>query len=389
MSENGARGPLAGIRVADFSRVLAGPYCTMLLADLGAEVIKVERPEAGDDTRAWGPPEVSGESAYFLAVNRGKRSIALDLAAERDRDIALALCQSADIVVENFRPGVADRLGIGYETVKASNPGAVYCSIQAYPPGEQPDPRAGLDAIIQAQSGLMSITGETSGEPTKIGVALVDVLTGLNAATAILAALHGRSRTGKGEYVTVALLSAALSGLVNIAQNALTTGIEPGRHGNAHPSIVPYQPFEAADGALVVAAGNDAQFGRLCQVLELPGLPEDARFATNPERVRNRVELLEVLGTRIASWPAEELTARLSAAGVPASRIYGVLEALREPETRGAPATMTVQHPKAGDLELVRPAFRLASTEVGASLPPPLLGEHTAELLAQLTDETP
>ncbi|APU17769.1 putative acyl-CoA transferase/carnitine dehydratase [Actinoalloteichus sp. GBA129-24] len=365
----------------DLSRVLAGPYATMLLADLGAEVIKVEHPVRGDDTRYWTPPEAAGESAYFLAVNRGKRSIGLDLASPPGRDLALRLCAGADVVVENFRPGGAARLGLDHEQVRAAVPSLVYCSISAYPAGHPQAADAGFDAAIQAQSGLMAITGDQDGPPAKVGVALVDVLAGLNASTAILAALRRREQTGQGEHVTVSLLGSALSGLVNVAQNALITDTEPTRHGNAHPSIVPYQAFPTRDGAVMVAAGNDQLYRRLCAVLNRPDLAEDARFDTNSDRVRHRQALIDQLTEEFRTRDTSGWTAALRAGGIPASPVNGVLAALRD---AGPSAIETLRHPVVGPLETVRPAFTLAGSGSLAVAPPPLLGEHTDEVLAEI-----
>jgi crotonobetainyl-CoA:carnitine CoA-transferase CaiB-like acyl-CoA transferase len=376
--------PLDGIRVLDLSRVLAGPYCTMALADLGADVVKVERPGSGDETRTWGPPHAGGEAAYYLSLNRGKRSCAIDLADPEGRAAALRLAARADVVVENFKVGGAEKLGLGYEDVRAVNPSVVYCSITGFGPNRKPVGRTGYDFVAQAESGLMHITGSVDGEPHKVGVAVVDVLTGLNAAVAVLAALTRRARTGEGERIEVSLLDSALAALVNVGQNALVTGEEVSRHGNAHPNIVPYEPFRAADGWVAVAAPNDALFRRLCEVLGAPELADDARFATNPERVRSREALVARLGELFAARPADEWLGALEAVGVPAGKIRGVREALDAAAEAGEPATITVDHPTAGPLELIRPAFRLASTDVPASrLPPPLLGEHTDEVLRE------
>src|SRR5918999_2450898 len=269
--------PLRGVRVVDLSRVLAGPYCTMVLADLGADVVKVERPEGGDETRTWGPPFVGGEAAYYLSVNRGKRSCAIDMAQAEGRELALELCAGADAVIENFKLGGAERLGVGYEQVRERNPDVVYCSITGFGSSREPAGRPGYDFIAQAESGLMSITGPEEGPPFKVGVALVDVLAGLHAAAAILAAL----RRGEGARIEVPLLDSGLAGLVNVAQKALVPGREPERHGNAHPNIVPYQDFETATGRIALAAGNDGLFRALCRALELETLGEDERFATN------------------------------------------------------------------------------------------------------------
>ncbi len=371
--------PLSGIRVVDLSRVLAGPYATMALADLGADVVKVEHPRGGDETRSWGPPDAGGEAAYFLAVNRSKRSVALDLKTDEGRDLALALCAGADVVIENFRPGGAARLGVDYAAIRERNPAVVYCTISAFGRREPRD-RPGYDFVVQAESGLMSITGEPDGEPTKVGVALVDVLAGLNAATVILAALHRRDVTGDGDAVEVSLLDSAFAGLVNVAQNALVTGREPPRYGNAHPSIVPYEPFPAADGWIAVAAANDGLHARLCAAIDRPDLAADARYATNADRVHNRESLVAELRLVFATRPADEWLDELLAAAVPAGKIRGVGEALRA----AGGATATVSHPTAGPLELVAAPFSLLEAGIRAPGPPPLLGEHTDEVLAEL-----
>ena len=375
--------PLRGLRVADLSRVLAGPYCTLLLADLGADVVKVERPGTGDETRSWGPPFLGGEAAYYLAVNRGKRSIAVDLGADAGRALVQELCAGADVVVENFRPGGAARLGLGYEELRARNPGLVYCSITGFGSRRSPADRPGYDFVIQAESGLMSITGAPDGEPTKVGVALVDVLAGLNATVGILAAIERRRRTGEGGRVEASLLDSALSGLVNQAQSALVTGQAPARLGNAHPSIVPYETFAARDAPVAVAAANDGLFRRLCDVLGCPALVADARFATNPARVEHRALLGPELAARIAGRGADELVDAFTAAGVPAGKIRDVPEAIAAAAAAGDPATLEVEHPALGALELMRPAGRGADAP-GAALPPPQLGEHTREILAEL-----
>jgi crotonobetainyl-CoA:carnitine CoA-transferase CaiB-like acyl-CoA transferase len=374
-----ARPPLDGVRVVDLSRVLAGPYATMVLADLGADVVKVERPGDGDETRSWGPPYAGGEAAYFLSVNRSKRSVAVDLKAPEGPELVLELCARADIVIENFRPGTAARLGIDAAAVHARNPRAVYCSITGFGRRE-PLERAGYDFIVQAESGLMAITGEPQGPPTKVGVAVVDVLTGLNAAVAILAALRRREVGGVGERIEVSLLDSALAALVNVAQNALAAGTEPPRYGNAHASIVPYQPFEAADGSIVVAAANDGLFARLCEAIGRAELAADERFATNAERVLNRDELLPLLEDIFRARSADEWVATLDAAGVPVGKIRGVLDALRTAE----PATVRVEHPAAGQIELVAPPFAFGSAELRPAEAPPLLGQHTREVLGEL-----
>ncbi len=371
--------PLAGVRIVDLSRVLAGPYATMTLADLGADVVKVEHPVGGDETRSWGPPFAGGESAYFLSVNRGKRSVALDLKDPEGRELALELCARADVVIENFRPGGAARLGLDYDVVKERRHDVVYCTISGFG-AREPSDRAGYDFTVQAESGLMSITGEPDGDPLKVGVALVDVLTGLNAATAILAALHRRDRTGEGELIEVSLLDSAFAALVNVAAGALVTGEEPPRYGNAHSSIVPYQPFHAADGWVAVAAANDGLYAKLCTAIERPDLAADERYATNDARVRNREALVAELESVFAGRSADEWLSLLLAAGVPVGKIRGVGEALRTGKSR----TKRLNHPMAGSIELVGPPFELNSASLGSSAAPPLLGQHTAEVLAEL-----
>ena len=378
MESSSGTAPLAGVRVADLSRVLAGPYCTMVLADLGAHVVKVERPEGGDETRSWGPPFAGGEAAYYLSVNRNKRSCALDLSKPEGRALALELCARADIVIENFKVGGADRLGVGYEHVRDRNPTVVYCSITGFGSEREPVGRPGYDFVAQAESGLMSITGPEDGPPYKVGVALVDVLTGLHAAAAVLAALHG----GKGARIEVPLLDSGLAGLVNVAQNALVTGRDPERHGNAHPNIVPYQDFETSSGRIAVAAANDGLFRALCSVMGLADLSSDERFATNAGRVERRGELVPMLQERFRDRSAEEWLADLDAAGVPAGKVRTVPDALSAAAAAGRAATVTLDHPTAGALDLVAsPIWGATRTDPS---PPPLLGEHTAEVLGEL-----
>ena len=377
--------PLTGVRVVELARVLSGPYATMLLADLGADVIKVEHPERGDDTRHWGPPDVGGESAYYLSTNRGKRDLAVDLKDPDGLAVVRDLCAGADVVIENFRPGVAERLGLGYAEVSAANPRVVYCSISAFGVGREPADRPGFDAVLQAEAGVMAITGEVDGVPSKVGVAITDVLTALNSAVAINAALYRRAETGKGEHLVVSLLDSALSGLVNVVQSALVSGNEAKRYGNAHASVVPYETFPVADGWITIAVGNDAQYRRLCQVLGRSDLAEDPRFAGNSDRVRNRDALIPELTAELEARPGQEWVEELHAAGVPVGKIRGVLEAVRAAAESGKPATFTVDHPTAGPLEQVRPGF--ADTGGGAmwaTEPPPRLGEHTRQILGEL-----
>jgi crotonobetainyl-CoA:carnitine CoA-transferase CaiB-like acyl-CoA transferase len=378
-SPEGSLQPLDGVRVIDLSRVLAGPYCTMVLADLGADVIKVERPQGGDETRSWGPPFAGGEAAYYLSVNRGKRSCAIDLSQDEGRALALELCAGADAVVENFKAGGADRLGIGYDAVRERNPAVVYCSITGFGSRRRPPGRPGYDFVAQAESGLMSITGPADGPPYKAGVALVDVLAGLHAAVAVVAGV----RAGTGARIEVPLLDAGLAGLVNVAQNALVTEAPPERHGNAHPNIVPYQDFETASGRIAVAAANDGLFGALCRVLDVEQLARDERFATNPARVENRAELIPLLEERLRRRSADDWVEALDAAGVPVGKVRSIPDALAAAAEAGHPATLDVLHPTAGSIELVASPI-WGPTERSAAGPPPLLGEHTTEVLREL-----
>ncbi len=361
------------LRVVDLSRVLAGPYCTMVLADLGADVVKIERPGEGDETRSWGPPYAGTESAYYLSINRSKRSVALDLKDPRALEIAVELCLGADVVIENFRAGAADAMGLGFDALSARNERLVYCSITGFGSDRVPRGRPGYDFVAQAESGLMAVTG--NAEPTKVGVAIVDVLAGLHAAVAILAAVNG----GGPRHVEVPLLDTALASLVNVASGALVTGSEPGRYGNAHPHIVPYQPLRSADGMLAVAAANDGLFRRLCAVLERPGLAE--RFPTNASRVEGRAELIAELEAVFATRPADEWAALLDAAGVPAGKIRGVLDAIEAATAAGHDPRVTVDHPTIGPLQLIGSPIRTAG--MPAPTPPPLLGEHTREVLRE------
>src|SRR5689334_2659299 len=363
--------PLDGVRVLDLSRVLAGPYCTMLLADLGAEVLKVERPGVGDETRSWGPPYAGGESAYYMSVNRSKKSVTIDLSTKEGQQEALELAANSHIVIENFRVGTAERMGLGYDDVAARNPRVIYCSITGFGSDRRPPGRPGYDFVAQAESGLMSITGAADGEPMKVGVAVVDVLTGLHAAAAILASLY----KGEGERIEVSLLDSGLAALVNVAQNTLVTGGEPQRHGNAHPNIVPYETFEANDGWLAIAAANDGLYARLCDVLEAPELKEE-RFATNPKRVENREELIPLIARRLAVKSAEEWLQALAEAGVPAGKIRSVPEALEAAADAGRAATTKVPHPTAGEVELVNSPIRLHNDRLRPATAPPLLGEN-------------
>ena len=376
-------GPLAGLLVADFSRVLAGPFATMLLGDLGADVVKVEHPDGGDETRAWGPPFHGEHSTYYLAVNRNKRSVALDLKDEQGRRAARALAGRADVLVENFKAGALERLGLGFEELGRDNPRLVWCSISGF--GREAGAELpGYDFLVQAMSGLMSITGPPGGEPTKVGVALVDVLTGLYAFGGVLAALRERDRTGRGQRVEVSLLGSALASLVNQASSYLCTGRPPRAMGNRHPSITPYETLATADRPLVVAVGNDGQFARLCRVLGLPEAAADPRFATNADRVRHRDELAALLERALAARGAADWVADLAGAGVPCGMVNDVGEAFALAERLGLGAVV-----EAGGVPQVANPIRLPSSPASYRLAPPALGEHTAEVLRWLATPPP
>jgi crotonobetainyl-CoA:carnitine CoA-transferase CaiB-like acyl-CoA transferase len=372
--------PLAGIRVADFSRVLAGPLATMLLGDLGADVVKVERPLIGDDTRGWGPPFVGGDAAYFLSLNRNKRSVTLDLGTEDGRSAARRLALASDVVVENFRPGLMERFGLDHASLSAEHPGLVYCSLTAFGEGDE-TARPGYDIIVQALSGLMSFTGHP-GEPTKVGVALLDVVCGLYACNAIQAALLGRNSTGRGSRVSVSLFDASVAALVNQAANYLLGGLVPQPLGNAHPNIVPYQLFEAADRPFILAAGNDRLFERTCGVIGRPELASDERFVTNADRVRNRDQLIPIVSQELARRPAAEWLTALEAASVPCAPVRTLDEVFASPE--GSASIQTIDDRERGSLRLVADPIRVDGRVPPARMPPPRLGEHTEDVRSEL-----
>jgi crotonobetainyl-CoA:carnitine CoA-transferase CaiB-like acyl-CoA transferase len=372
---------LAGILVADFSRVLAGPLCTMTLGDLGADVVKVERPDGGDDTRAWGPPWHAEGATYYLGLNRNKRSVALDLKDEGDVELARRLAGRADVVVESFRPGTIDRLGLGHADVANANPGVVYCSISAFGTGERAASLPGYDLLLQAMSGLMSVTGESDGRPLKVGAALIDMVCGLYASTAVLAALHARTRTGVGQRVHVSLMDSALAALLNQASGYLNAGVVPGRLGNRHPSITPYETYRAADGDFAVACGNDALFRRLCDAIGRPDLAADERYATNSARLEHRDALGSELEAAFATAPTAEWVERLGAAGVPAGPINDVGEAFAFAAELGLEPVVEVD-----GVRTARSPMALAGTPVEVRRRPPRLGEHDAEIRAWLAE---
>ncbi|MDI3298106.1 MAG: CoA transferase [Bacillota bacterium] len=377
------RPPLEGVRVLDFSRILSGPYCSMMLADWGADVIKVERPGSGDDTRQWGPPFLGGESAYFLSVNRNKRSLAVDLATAEGRRVVYRIAETADVVIENFRPGTADRLGIGYRQLRQFNPRLVYCSISGFGQTGPDRDRPGFDAVAQAMSGMMSITGEPDGEPTKHGMSIADLTAGMWAAFAIVAALYERERSGEGQYLDVSLLDGQIAWLTYVAGAYFATGRNPSRLGSAHPNIVPYQPFATADGHIMVAVGNDRLWRSFCEALGLPELAGDPRFATNPARVEHRSELIPLLAARLATRSSAEWTEALDRAGVPCGPILTVGEALSHPQVAAREMVVEMDHPTAGRIRTTGLPVKFSRTPGRIASPPPLLGQQTLEILRE------
>jgi len=376
--------PLDGLTILDFTRVLAGPYCTMQLADLGARVIKIEQPGRGDDTRAWGPPFVRGESAYFLSINRNKESVALDLKHSRARGILDTLVARADVVVENFRPGTMERLGLGYDALAAKHSRIVYCSISGF---GQTGPRraeAGYDAMMQAEAGLMSITGAADGPPFRLGVAIGDIATGMFAVQGILAALYARERSQRGQRVDIAMLDAVTALLTYQASIAFATGDTPSRMGNRHPSIAPYDTFTAADGEFVLSVGNDDQFRRLAGILRRPELGTDPQYATNADRVRHYDALRDTLSRLFSSWTRADLLAALTAAGVPCSAVRSVTEALRDPQLSAREMIVPLEHVSAGDIRVLGSPLKLSETPASVRTPPPALGQHTDAVLREI-----
>lgn len=374
---------LAGLRVIDFSRVLAGPYCTMLLADLGADVIKVEHPQGGDDTRQWGPPWLDGESAYFLSVNRNKRSLTLNLKHQKGRELAHQLAISADILVENFKVGTMAKYGLDYETLSQQNPGLIYCSISGYGQNGPDRDRAGYDFIVQAEAGLMSIIGPPEGPPYKVGVAIVDITAGMFASHAILAALYSRQQTGRGQMIDIALLDSQIAWLANVAQNYLVSGQAPKRYGNAHPNIVPYEVFQTSDGYLALGVGNDKQYQRLCDVAGRTDLRDDARFQTNPGRVTFRDELIPKLQEVFRSRPTATWIEQLSAKGIPVGPINDIPTVMQHPQVQARQMVQIIQRPDGKDVPQLGPVAKYSATPARIYRHPPALGEHSQEILRQ------
>ena len=374
-------GALEGLRVLDLTRILAGPLCAQMLGDMGADVIKVEPPGTGDDTRTWGPPFVNGESAYFLGVNRNKRSLTLNMAVKSGQEILARLVKSSDVLVENFRLGTLEKWGITNEWLEKNAPRVIRCSITGYGSSGPDAALPGYDFILQAESGLMSICGEPDGTPTKYGVAIVDVVTGLYACNAILAALAARERTGRGQHVEACLYDSGLAMLINVASNYLVTGRDARRFGNGHPSIVPYTTYPTADGLIAVAVGNDAQFVRFAKTAGHTEWARDPRFAKNPDRVTNRETLDGLIAQALKRDKSAGWIEKLRAAGVPCGPINSVAEALTDPHTLARDMVRTVKHPTVGDLKMVGIPFRFSGTPAMIRRAPPLLGQHTEEVL--------
>lgn len=375
--------PLDGVTVVDLTRVLSGPYCTMLLADMGARVVKIEQPGRGDETRAWGPPFQGGESAYFLSINRNKESVALDFGHPAGRALLESLIASADVLVENFRPGTLDRFGLGYDAVSARHPDLVYCSVSGFGQNGPKREVAGYDMVLQAEAGLMSITGPADGPACRLGVAVADILAGLLAAQGIVLALFARPRDGKGQLVDIAMFDSVVSLLSYQAALCLATGVSPGRMGNEHPTIVPYDSFDAADGPFVLAVGNDDQWRRMCEVAGLRELAADERFATNPARVEHRGALRPLLAGAFRTRTRDAWLADFGRAGVPCGAVRDIAGVLADPQIAVRQMLETVAHPSAGAIQLLGVPIKLSETPGAVRTPPPLLGEHTRRVLAE------
>ena len=376
--------PLDGIRVLDLTRVLSGPYCTMQLGDLGAEVIKVERPVEGDDTRAFAPPFQGDQAAYFLSVNRNKKSMTLDMKCERGKDILWRLIDASDVIVENFRPGAMDRLGLGYEAVAAHRPSIVYCSISGFgDTGIQKD-RPGYDVIVQGEAGIMDVTGPSDGPPYKVGVAVADLVSGLNASQGILAALYTRQSTGRGQYVRISMYEAVASLLTFNASIFYATGDSPRRRGNAHPTIVPYETFEAADGWLNIGVANDDLWQKFCAAAERQDLKSDSRFAKASDRVRNRELLVPLVKSIIHERTRDEWLKRLDKAGVPSGAIRTVGEVCQSDVLSARDMVAEMQHVSAGTVKAIKNPMHLSQTPLDLYEAPPALGEHTKEILIEV-----
>ncbi len=386
---------LSGVRVLDLSRILAGPYCTQLLGDLGADVIKIERPGIGDDTRRWGPPFLEGpdgateESGYYLAINRNKRSAEIDVHSPEGREAILRLLETSDVLIENFKVGDLARAGLDYASLRERFPRLVYCSISGFGQTGPNAHRTGYDLLAQGWGGIMSLTGEPDGQPMKVAVGIVDMMTGMYAAAGILAALRHRDRTGRGQAIDVALVDVMTAWLANEGVSTLLTGRDPVRRGNQHPSIVPYQVFAVRDGHVIIACGNDDQYQKLCRILAADHLATDPRFTTNPQRLRHRDELISLLSLIIAQRSKAELLAAMEAASIPGGPINTVTEVFDDPQALTREMRIEMAHPAAssGVVPLIGNPLKLSATPVRYRLAPPLCGEHTEEVLGQITVE--
>ncbi|MEW6451527.1 MAG: CoA transferase [Pseudomonadota bacterium] len=381
MTSTANNGPMAGTRVVDLTRILAGPFCAMMLGDMGAEIIKVEPPGSGDDTRGWGPPFAAGEAAYFLGINRNKRSMTLNMAVAPGQKILAGLIEKADVLIDNFKVGTLEKWGFNDAWFEKHAPRVIRCSITGYGKTGPKAALPGYDFILQAESGLMSICGEPDGTPTKYGVAIVDVCTGILACNSILAALNARTRTGKGQKVEVSLYESSLAMLVNVASNVLVSGKGGGRFGNGHPSIVPYTTYKAKDAMVALAVGNDNQFARTAEVLGHAEWAQDERFKLNRARVENRVTIDGLIETALKADTADAWVEKLKAAGVPCGKINTVAGALADPHTEARKMVETVEHPTIGALKMLGIPFKFSDTECSVRMPPPLLGQHTDEVL--------
>ncbi len=378
-------GPLADLRIIDLSRIVAGPFATQIFSDYGAEVIKVEQPRVGDDSRHWAPPRApDGQASYFFAVNRGKQSITIDLKHPRGRALIVELARRGDVLVENFTPGTMERLGLGAQTIMAANPRLIYCSISGFGATGPYRERAGYDAIMQGFTGLMSITGEPDGPPVKVGVALIDVITALYAHGAILAALQHRNRTGEGQYLELSLMECGIAALINAATAYLVGGEVQGRWGHAHPSLVPYQAFRARDGFLMVGAGNERLWKAFCEVLGAPEWADDARFDSNAKRVERRGELVRRIEERLAGRSRDEWVVAFAGAGLPAGPISDIAQVFADPQVQHRGMAVPVAHPTAGPIRLPGVPVKFGSTPAAIQGPPPRLGQHTDDVLRRV-----
>ena len=384
---------LNDIRVVDITRAMAGPYCTMMLGDFGADIIKVERPGSGDESRGWGPPFVGepgdsypGQSAYFLSANRNKRSLTVNLKSSQGQEIIRDLAKVSDVLIENFRTGVLDAMGLGFDALSAHNPRLVYCSISGYGRTGPYKEKPGYDAIIQAEGGMMGITGPVEGPPSRVGVPIIDITAGMFAASAILAALQERGDSGRGQHVDVSLLDTQTALLANVASNYLISGESPKRQGNAHPNIAPYEPFQARDKGFVLGAANQRQWIKLCDLLEAPELKEDPRFVNNQQRVEHRQELIKALNAIFAGRDAADWLILLEEAGLPCGPINTVSEVFQHPQVQARGMIQQVDHTSAGEVSLTGFPYKLSRTPPELRLAPPCLGEHNREILMELLE---